>query len=612
MTPATTQRQDQTVDSDVDRPADRRQGLRAAVLAVLTLTPTVLLILSQALNIGRTYTIGGSVALSDSAGWNACASALAAGFESAESGDWCQRRPLAFILESGYFQLVPASTAAVMVVQTALLGLASWLLLIVTQRTLRAPFWALVLAAVALLWPTFSYGGSLGPEGVCLLLSLASTALLLQFLRDRNPWWGAGSAALLILALQVRPGNIPLTVAVCADVVGVVYLSLRRHKLAAGIGVGLLGLWLLPNQLLRLAGLKEAGNGGNFWYTLYSAATPQADTWAEAKQLFRGQLRPGQPESVAFERAKSAAVELLAQDPSHFISQLRTNIDTFVSQGFVNLALGNPVRLAWDAGIIPSAEPLLGLLSLVGFAASWLFLLTVVGALAAAIARRRRDRPWPAEDRVRTHLVVLGLVCFVGAAGFFAVAGHDEATRHLVQNIPFLLVSWIAGLTLLTRLRQPVSTISGISAPAVRKVGIAYGAVVLTVAVVAGAEGRVSPTSLTIAKSCESGASTSRWTVIGSAPVDTSRRVAAPLEWRRQSRPPASLFLGEGGWLNREMERLPSGVVLALREQDSGDVVNAFLADSDVSPYCFRTAPADTAAEILGLRLLSPAPPGDR
>ncbi|MDQ1250407.1 MAG: hypothetical protein QG597_4786, partial [Actinomycetota bacterium] len=403
------------------RAGGRRQGPWAALLAVLTFSPTVLLVISQALNVGHPYTLGGSVALSDSAGWNACASALATAHESAHKADWCLRRPMAFILEAGYFPVVPASTAAVMVVQTSLLGLAAWVMLVVTRRRLRAPFWALAVAAVALIWPIFSYGGSVGPEGVCLLLSLVSAAMLLQFLHDRRPWWGAGSAALLILALQARPGNIPLTAAVCLDVVGVVYLSLRRRRLAAGIGVGLVALWVLPNQLLRLAGMKEAGNGGNFWYTLYSAATPESDKWSDAASKFRDQLQSGQPESVAFERAKSAALELLAQDPSYFLTQLRTNIDTFLSQGFVNLALGNPVRLAWDAGIVPATQPLLGLVSLAGFAASWLFLLTLVGALAVAIARRHRDRPWPIEDRVRTHLVVLGLICFVGAAGFFAV-----------------------------------------------------------------------------------------------------------------------------------------------------------------------------------------------
>jgi hypothetical protein len=60
------------------------------------------------------------------------------------------------------------------------------------------------------------------------------------------------------------------------------------------------------------------------------------------------------------------------------------------------------------------------------------------------------------------------------------------------------------------------------------------------------------------------------------------------------------------------MERLPAGVVLALRDQESGNVLPAFLADSDVSPYCFRTAPTDTAAGILGLRLLNPAPAGEQ
>lgn len=603
-----------------DAAVDRRAPVWAALLALLTFTPTALLFVSQALNIGHTYTVGGSVALSDSAGWNACASALAAGFTSSDSGDWCQRRPIAFILESGYFPIAPASTAAVMLVQTALLGLAAWVLLIISRQRLRAPFWALAVAAAILIWPIFSYGGSLGPEGVCLLLSLASASLLLQFLSNRRPWWGVGSAALLILALQARPGNIPLTVAVCADVVGVVYLSLARRRLAAGIGLGLVGLWLLPNQLLRLAGLAEAGNGGNFWYTVYSAATPQSDTWLEAKHRFREQLLPGQPESVAFERAKSAALELLAQDPSSFLTQLRTNIGTFLSQGFVNLAVGNPVRLAWDAGIVPATQPVLGLVSLVGFAASWLFLLTLVGALTLAIARRRRTRPWTTEDRVRTHLVVLGLVGFLGAAGFFAVAGHDEATRHLAQNIPFLLVAWIAGLTLLATARRPDRTgiaatglaTTGLTTSGIRAVGIAYSAVVLVVAVVAGAEGRVSPSSLTVASACDPGASTGRWTVVGSAPVHTSRRVAAPLEWRRQSQQPADLFLGEGNWLNREMDRLPPGVVLALREQSSGDVVGAFLADSDVSPYCFRTAPADTAAGILGLKLLNPAPASAR
>lgn len=600
----------------VEHPAlERRARVWAALLAALTFSPTVLLVVSQALNIGHPYTLGGSVALSDSAGWNACASALAAAHESAHKADWCLRRPMAFILEAGYFPVVPASTAAVMVVQTALLGLAAWVLLMMTRRRLRAPFWTVAVAAVAMIWPIFSYGGSVGPEGVCLLLSLVSAAMLLQFLPDRAPWWGAGSAALLILALQARPGNIPLTAAVCVDVVAVIYLSLRRRGLAVGIGAGLVALWVLPNQLLRLAGMKEAGNGGNFWYTLYSAATPEVDKWSDAATRFRDQLNPGQSESVAFEKAKSAALELLAQDPTFFLAQLRTNIDTFFSQGFVNLALGNPVRLAWDAGIVPTKQPILGLVSLAGFAASWLFLLTLLGALATAVARRRGNRPWPTADRVRTHLVALGLIGFVGAAGFFAVAGHDEATRHLTQNIPFLLVTWIAGLTLLITLRRPESGFppsGGFSDTGIRTVGIAYVAVVLAVAVVAGAEGRVSPTSLTIAKSCTPGESASRWTVIGSAPVHTSRRVAAPLEWRRQSQQPADLFLGEGSWLNREMDRLPAGVVLALRDQASGNVVPAFLADTDVSPYCFRTAPSDTAAGILGLRLLNPTPPGDR
>ncbi len=556
------------------------------VLGLLCLLPVALAVLLQGLHIGLFQTLNGVLPISDSNLWAQCASALASGHESYNLA-WCLRRPLAIVLQAPLFVLAPRSMAAVVLVQLLVVCLALWWFLLSLVRTFPVRTWTAGLAYVACLFPVLWYGTYLGPEAIALALSFLSVAALLRFARGWSPWWAIVGVGLSLVVLQMRPGN-PLLVGVLA--IGSLLLLRRaghRWLTVAGVAAALAVIWLAPPRVLAAAGWSDAGHAANLWSAAYSAATPEDDSWMSAYDRFAPEVScppvaqwTADP-CLAFESdrfgqlLREATIAEVRAAPTAMPRQFLTNATALASAGYLNEMGGHPYVPTWrvwdeqDRAALTSAPDAVGTWSAtLLWAASWVL------AAALVVTAWRRGR---ALLRTPDGLAVwVGLACIGGAFASYALVGHVEPQRHLVQNIPYVVLGTVGLLAVLWPSRG-----GAVVAPAPRWMTVLTVAISGAVLVGAVVEGHAPTAQVTLARGCAGGAAPETYDVVAVAPVGTEAALASPADWRRADVRAGSIVLGGRSWMAQMAASLPPGMVLDLRATASGEVVPVFVAAAD-------------------------------
>ncbi|MDO9484478.1 MAG: hypothetical protein Q7K25_00230 [Actinomycetota bacterium] len=591
----------------------------------MCLAPVFLVILAQAVGLGYSMTLGSTVPLSDSNIWASCASALAAGDESYNMA-WCLRRPLTIVAQSPLFLLAPKSMAAVVLIQLLVVCLALWWFLVALARAMPVGRIGLLIVYALSLWPVLSYGTYVGPEVQTLWLSFVSAAAIVTYLRTRAIGWGVLSGCAAILAFQIRPGNAVLTAALAIGVIVLTWRRDRRVWAALAIAFVFLGTWLLPPRILAMNdGWTQAGHAANFWSAAYSAATPEDDSWEIAYERFAPEVGCPTPaqwtadpclalESEEFgQLMRDQAIELMKGNPKAVVRQLLVNTRVLVSDGYLNQMWATPIAPAWQiwkadarAALLNSSSGLITAGATLVWAASWVLL----AMLCMGLFRIRRLRGPPQasdsndnepnrDDQSSTVALVLalGLVAILGAAATFALVGHTEPQRHLVQNVPFIVAA-VAALACLPWQRQAQSLPT--SAPwrrAPKWAAIAIACVVAALVIGAGIEGRLPSPSVQVSRSCDVPV-LQDYDVVGTASVGSELPVGSPDDWRKIGTPQISLlFSGQSYYVQQNLNRLPPGTVLDLRSQATGEVIPVFVSDETLraqaldgsSGWCTRT-----------------------
>ena len=248
--------------TEVDRQARGRTQLTGmlsvAGLGFLSLVPVLLVIIAQALQIGFGTTLASSVPISDSNIWAGCASNLSR-LTTPENLGWCLKRPSQMFLQSPFFLASPRSMGAAIILQTLALSGLMWWLLTTIRGTLPVTRLALWLVYLASIWPVFFYGTQFGTETPALALSVVSATCLLTFLGSRRLSWGFASVAAALLAYQMRPGNLLLTLVLAVGLLVFAWRITRRWFAPVMFAAGFIAVWWLPYQIMRLAGWTEAG-----------------------------------------------------------------------------------------------------------------------------------------------------------------------------------------------------------------------------------------------------------------------------------------------------------------------------------------------------------------
>lgn len=563
-------------------------SLSTAALGWLSLVPVLVVVLAQLLHVGYSMTVASAVPVSDSNVWASCASALADSSMS-DNLQWCLRRPLTVIAQSPLFVIAPGSMAAVVVLQVLVVSLLLWWFLATVNRLLPVRRWTVLLVYVLALWPVLTYGTYLGPEAPALALSFASAAALLRFLSQGQVWWGIASGVAAILALQMRPGNPVLTGVICGGVVVLTWLGARRILPALGI-VAVFGLlWWLPVRLLGLLGWPQAGHASNFWSVMYSAATPDPnDTWIAAYDKFGGQL--GCPsvftpdpclafESQAFgELLQQDVIRLVQEYPTAIPRQLLSNITTLVSDGFLNHMWATPFVPAWRPGGIEMLASGWNGLGVVLATLLWLASLALVALLAVGLFRLRARTD--SDSRLLRFVLWIGAVTIAGSALFFALVGHDEPQRHLVQNVPYVLLTISGVAAVFAGRARAIGGVRNSTRGSARWLMAVLVIIVVGAVTSAAIEGRASRQSFMVVRSCDEPASAALpYDVMSAASVGSRATVLAPSNWRTLESRSATVLLADISWVQQELDKLPAGLVLDLRSPANGEVVPVFVSD---------------------------------
>lgn len=576
-------------------------------LGFLSLVPVLVVALAQFLQIGFGLTLASAVPISDTNVWSGCASALSH-LTTPGNLDWCLKRPSQMFLQAPLFLASPNSMAAAIVVQTLILSALMWWLLVTITHTLPVTRSVMWVVYVASLWPVALYGTQLGTESPALALSCVSATAFLRMLSTRRILWGFASGATALLAFQMRPGNIFLTGAIAVGVLYLAWRKTRRWLVPAAVLVGFFLIWWLPDQVLRMAGWSEAGHSSNFWSVLYSAASPDNDTWEAAYVRFAQQVgcstnwNPdpcmGLESSSFADLLRHASLQLIQQNPLAIPRQMVTNLTTMLDVGFLNQMWVNPFPPIWRASLVP--EPWAGtnalgiLMATVMWAISWGLLALII----VALVKWRRNAAWR-RDRVlhfgasaarRLHLTLaLGLVTIIGSIVFFALVGHDEPQRHMVQNIPFVLLALAAVIAIFwpgPGLVQPGSPLveeraSTATAQGSRWPSLVLAALVGAIALIAVVEGHRSGQTLQILRSCAaSGQEPQEYLVVGKASWHADASVDGPSDWRVLQGRTTQSFPSGFSWPQSQINGLPPGMIMSLRSLATGDVIPVFLADS--------------------------------
>ena len=560
--------------------------------------PLIALVL-QYHQVGLFMTAGTALPLSDSNVWAGCASSLAS-LETPVNLGWCLKRPLAMFIQAPAFVLAPYSMAAVILLQVTGMSALFWWLLVTIDDVLAVPKWSTFVVYFVGAWPILWYGTYLGPEAPALALSLLSAVAFLKFCRGLNALWGFLACACAAVCLLIRPGNPLLVIGLLVGIVVVLWRVRRRRLLGILVGTGVLLVAWAPIQLMRALGWSDAGHGSNFWFTLYSAATPESDTWLDAYLHYAalvGCQTTFSPDpclaldSLAFaSRIQADTVALVLQDPLAIPHQMLTNLATAARAGYIGNVLGWPYP-----SLFPRVEPPAGhettfalgsLATTVMQAASWVLLVALTVAFVApriAVLGRKRTLLFCRREQSfeLSAAQLLGIVTILGCIGFFALVGHDEQQRHMVQNVPFLLIAVSACFaSYFTR-----SDREGLRTPQPRKAMLASTvpvAVAMIIIVGAVVEGHSTSPVVRVLSSCGAELSTAEeFSVISSLSVGGGTASGNPANWRLAQRSQSVVLPAGYSWTASQLEMLPPGTLVELKSRSSGNVLPFFVSAAD-------------------------------
>lgn len=542
--------------------------------------PVLALLILQHFQAGLATSIASSIAISDSAGWLSCSSSALNSHVDPQI-DWCMRRPLAVVTLIPVLALAPESTASALIVQALIIAAASWVFLFVMRRVLVSSTSVVLGASVTLVIPAFVYGSNFGPEAMCLVLSLMSATFFLAFLRIGNPVCAILAGVFAVMGLQSRPGNALLTASICAVVVVLLWTA-RRRVWAVATGASILAVWVLPNRLLTTVGFDNAGHSGNFWAVIYSLATPESDHWDAAYSRLAPDAARWGTESAAFaELLRKAAIEEVLANPDSVLGQMVTNVLHLVRHGPLTLAVGLPTGPAIPR---PSdlASTIMGLIGLPFWVAS-VSLLILLPWATFKVWRKGSPPPRGGWRPQFVPLLIVGWATVVGAIGFFAFTGHDEMNRHLIQNVPYLILALLVSIAVVfpgpIEPRNAVHQGSRNSRSSSLALGV-LGVVWLLLLGAVVTEGHRPTKILSVVATCSPEAPEPRqYEVIGGANVNSSTATSSPTAWRVGNRPASSLFGLLDSWVGRALAIAPPGRVLALRDVETGEVIASFLSD---------------------------------
>lgn len=567
-------------------------SLQFWVLALISFLPTFAIVFLQFLSIGYSSTLGGSLPFSDSSGWAACSSALASSGIS-ENLDWCLRRPVAVTLMAPIFVLTGSGLASGLVLQGFLIGVAQYYFLTYLRHYLAAPFSLVVAIGLVMLWPIFSYGFNYGPEGITLALSLAGAAGFLRFLTRESLGSGLVTVICVILGLQARPGNVVLAVwlLVCVSLLLFFRASKRLASLAVA-GVGLL-TWILPNRIWQSLGFPDAGHSANFWATLYTVVTPEKDGWPETYARFAEEASALGPETKAFSEVLSGATrDLFLADPLVVLTQTTANLQLLWERGVLNLLLSTPNIPVPLRQLLPNISQytgsMLGVLNIYATALwvlSAIFVLLLVVAVARILTSEGLARGSDVDSSVKWVAAVAGvtsLMTLAGLVAFFLFVGHDEATRHMVQSIPFVVIGVPVAL-LGVRMKLPASVRQerSVSQKSNRRRVYPLIPALLVVLAVVSMDAMQGAQKVAVSLDCSEPDDLQLGSVVAAVSVAGDPRLDVVYDYRtRQGNP--YLLLEVSNWITPELASLPTGNLIALRMQGSGDI-KKFFADDQVT-----------------------------
>lgn len=580
---------------------DTHPPLTAATLGWLSLVPVGILVLAQGVKLGFYQTLASSIPISDSNLWASCASAFAAGHESYNLA-WCARRPLTVLLEAPFFVISPKSLGAVVVLQLLAVCLAFWWFLDSVSRSIQINRIGISAVYALGLFPVFWYGTYLGPEGVALGLTFVSAAAVIRYLATRWLPWGLIGAGTVLLAFQIRPGNFVL---VAVLVVGLLVLMRRtglRWMILVVVAVALMAVFAGPARVLSAAGWPSAGHAANFWATAYSAATPEQDTWVAAYDRFGAAL--GCPpvaewgpdpclelENEEFgQSVRDAALALIWDNPFAVPRQMATNIAQLASDGYLNAIWGHPFRATATPWSLPPSEGGFSWIDVIGAMAASLLWLGSAAILILLVFRlvcfRRRGNPlrgYAVNDStaVAGGAMWIGVATIVGVFTSYALVGHDEGQRHLVQSIPFVLLG-LAGLVARRDAVVPINTHQRIRGWPRAMFWVVVGVVTFGAAI----EGRSASDRLMVMRGCDTGTfNAAQYEVVASVNVKTADVVPGPVAWRRISNLSSRVAFSQRSWMQQMLDRLPPGQVLGLRAVSTGEIIPVFASADDLSRF---------------------------
>ncbi|MDD2857616.1 MAG: hypothetical protein PHU75_02980 [Candidatus Nanopelagicales bacterium] len=592
-----------------------RRNFSTATLGFMCLVPVIVVIAAQAFSLGHLTMLGSSVPVADAGLWSSCASALANGHESVNLA-WCLRRPLTMFVQTPFFMAAPTSLPALVVLQCLAVCMTFWWFLVTIARRLPMNRAGLLLIYALGLWPVLAYGTYLGPEAVALGLSLGSAATLLTYLSTSRLRWGIACGGLAILAFQIRPGNVFLTAALCGGIAVWEWRRDRRWWAAIGVGALFVAIGFLPTRVMQVAGWSQAGHASNFWSAAYSAATPESDSWEAAYDQLAAEVDcplvadwSADP-CLAFETdafgdlLRDRAIALMRAHPEAMAYQLVTNLKLLGEDGYLNQMWATPATPAWQiwrahdrAFLMDGWNGVYAAFATLVWAASWV----VLALLCFATFRLRRQRGSPAGDvalvskpmRTAMVTVVVALVAIVGAATTFALVGHTEPQRHLVQNVPYILAA-IGALTFIPWRKRDQFPAIPLRRRSPRWAWVLLGALIGALAMGSLMEGHRTSTQLRVSSSCESSdSSLTPYAVVGSVSVASKLAAPDPMNWRRLSDRSVSVLF-DNYWVRTMLDKLPSGHILDLRSGDTGEIVPVFISDADLSTastgsWCVRS-----------------------
>lgn len=398
--------------------------------------------------------VGSVFQLSDSGNWLACSFSFPTGDD--WRNNWCMRRPLTFVLLSP----VAASAAwgaGMPILLNALFAIGAAQTLINASRDLKLNLWLLNLASIPLMVTAVYYGLSMGPEALAFALScVAVVAILKTFSGPQKGFlWPIIGCLAVVSSFLIRPGNPLLTLTVVAILISFLF-STRRYQgvISGSLGVGFL-VWGLPATLSLGFGLKEAAHGSNFWAVIYPLVSEQADGWPDVYRIFSEKATGIDRDTVAWgQLVRNASFHEFFENPLYAVKSFGKNLISILDSGWLNLAVPLPetnpqwqiFTIAWWLQQDSILVVIFSFASVALWVASWQSLVIALRWLLMTIPKSLKTRH-PATQSTAWNLGpyvpgILGVATLLGLLAFFGLVGHDEATRHLVQSLPFAIFAF--------------------------------------------------------------------------------------------------------------------------------------------------------------------------